>query len=200
MRKKLTRRERLEYLFNKMSSKEFLNKEGLGNEVPFFICDFEPKEKFEMQEDIKLLKNKLEKASVPVLDINLYDLTKELLDKRNLWDKVINREKNMKKVKLLETLQNILDPERYLIPAIAEKMKQKPFRIMFITGVGEVFPYIRSHNILNNLQSTAKDNPTVMFFPGEYRYSGTEGTSLDLFGRLHNDRYYRAFNIYTFER
>ncbi len=200
MRKKLSRRERLEYLLNKMSSQEFLNKEGLGNEVPFFICDFEPSEKFEMQDDIELLKANLKKVAVPVLDINLYDLTKELLNKRNLWKKVIQREEKMKKAKLLETLQNILDPERYLIPAIAEKMKEKAFRIMFLTGIGEVFPYIRSHNILNNLQSTAKERPTVMFFPGEYRYSITEGTSLDLFGRLHNDRYYRAFNIYTFER
>ena len=67
---------------------------------------------------------------------------------------------------------------------------------MFITGVGEVFPYIRSHNVLNNLQSTAKDRPTVMFFPGEYTQSLETGASLDLFGRLHDDKYYRAFNIF----
>jgi len=90
----------------------------------------------------------------------------------------------------------VLDPETRLIPAIAEKMAHEEYDVMFITGVGEVFPYIRSHTVLNNLQSTAKDKPTVMFFPGEYTHSLEKGTSLDLFGRLHDDMYYRAFNIY----
>jgi hypothetical protein len=75
-------------------------------------------------------------------------------------------------------------------------MAQEEYEVMFITGVGEVFPYIRSHTVLNNLQSTAKYRPTVMFFPGEYTHSAETGASLNLFGRLHDDNYYRAFNIY----
>ena len=85
------------------------------------------------------------------------------------------------------------------MPAIAEKMRQREFDVMFITGVGEVFPYIRSHNVLNNLQSTAKEQPTVMFFPGDYTHSVEAGASLDLFGKLRDDKYYRAFNIYHAE-
>ena len=75
-------------------------------------------------------------------------------------------------------------------------MDKADFDVMFITGVGEVFPYIRSHTVLNNLQSTAKNKPTVMFFPGEYSQSLEEGSSLNLFGKLIDDNYYRAFNIY----
>jgi len=37
---------------------------------------------------------------------------------------------------------------------------------------------------------------TVIFFPGEYTHSVEAGVSLDLFGRLRDDKYYRAFNIY----
>jgi len=33
------RRERAEHLFKVISSRRFLNKQGLGNEVPFFICE-----------------------------------------------------------------------------------------------------------------------------------------------------------------
>ena len=69
----------------------------------------------------------------------------------------------------------------------------------FLTGVGEVFPYIRSHNVLNNLQSHAKLRPTVLFFPGRYVHSLEKGASLDLFGILHDDKYYRAFNVYHIE-
>jgi hypothetical protein len=71
--------------------------------------------------------------------------------------------------------------------------------VLFIAGVGEVFPYIRSHNVLNNLQKAAKLRPTVLFFPGDYSHSIEAGASLDLFGRLRDDKYYRAFNIYDYQ-
>jgi len=80
-------------------------------------------------------------------------------------------------------------------PVVA-KMKNSDFDVLFLTGVGEVFPYIRTHTILNNLQSRAKDRPTVLFFPGKYTQSSEFGSTLDLFDRMHNDRYYRAFNIF----
>ena len=49
--------------------------------------------------------------------------------------------------------------------------------------------------MLNNLQSVVKDQPTVLFFPGAYTHSLEEGASLDLFERLRDDKYYRAFNL-----
>jgi hypothetical protein len=93
----------------------------------------------------------------------------------------------------------VLDSETHLVQAIAGKTKAGAFDVMFLTGVGEVFPYIRSHNVLNNLQKTVKDNPMVMFFPGTYTHSLEFGASLDLFGRLRDDKYYRAFDINHFE-
>jgi len=96
-------------------------------------------------------------------------------------------------------LQNVLDIKGHLIPEIGERLAQSDHDVLFLSGVGEVFPYIRSHNVLNNLQSTAKDKPTVMFFPGEYRHSLEQGASLELFGLLHDDKYYRAFNIFDIQ-
>ena len=52
--------------------------------------------------------------------------------------------------------------------AIATKLADNDLDVLFLAGVGEVFPYIRSHNVLNNLQSTAKEKRTVLFFPGAY--------------------------------
>jgi hypothetical protein len=105
----------------------------------------------------------------------------------------------MNKHKFLEELQGILDVENVLIPAIADILSQSEYDVLFLSGVGEVFPYIRSHNVLNNLQSTAKDKPTVLFFPGIYSHSLESGASLDLFGRFRDDKYYRAFNIFHCE-
>lgn len=143
--------------------------------------------------------NRLEQVGVRVLQINLYDLSIEILKERDIWEQVLEKERSVSKEQLKELLQGVLDPETHIVPAIAKKLTCVEFEVLFLSGVGEVFPYIRSHNVLNNLQSTAKEKPTVMFFPGAYTYSLESGASLDLFERLHEDKYYRAFNIFHYE-
>ncbi len=86
-------------------------------------------------------------------------------------------------------------PQLHIAPAIRSKIEDGDFDIVFLTGIGEVFPYIRSHNVLNNLQSVVTGKPMLMFFPGRYEQSDTLGSSLVLFGRLKDDQYYRAKNI-----
>lgn len=191
--------ERFQHLFSVISGERFLKKLGLGNEVPFFICPFKPGEAIEMSRLQIQLENRLEQAGARVLNINLYDLSVETLKERGIWDQIIEMEPTFTKDELKELLQGVLDPEAHLIPAISRKMDSVDFDVMFISGVGEVYPYIRSHNVLNNLQSTAKEKPTVLFFPGTYTHSLETGASLDLFVRLHDDKYYRAFNIYHCE-
>jgi hypothetical protein len=192
-------KEIFDRLLDITSSQRFLDMQGLGNEVPFFICPFPPENALTMADLGNNLIKQLQNRGIHVLKINLYDLSVELLQERQIWKKVLERESTMSKDELRELLEGVLDPERHVIPAIANKMSEGDFDVMFITGVGEVFPYIRSHTILNNLQSAAKDKPTLMFFPGEYKHSREEGSSLALFSRLHNNNYYRAFNIFNFK-
>lgn len=191
--------ERFHHLFSVISGKRFLQKQGLGNEVPFFICPFQAKESVEMERLQKQLVNRLEQSGVQVLEINLYDLSIKLLKERGIWEQILDLEASVSKDQLKELLQGVLDPEAHLIPAIACKMAATEFDVLLLSGIGEVFPYIRSHNVLNNLQSTAKEKPTVLFFPGDYTHSLEVGASLDLFGKLHDDKYYRAFNIFHCE-
>jgi len=191
--------DRFRHLFAVISGQRFLNKQGLGNEVPFFICPFKPEESVEMERLKRQLINRLEQVGVRILEINLYDLSIEILKGRGIWDQIIEMEDSVSKEQLKELLQGVLDPESHLIPAISYEFASTDFDVLFLSGVGEVFPYIRSHNVLNNLQSTAKEKPTVMFFPGAYTHSLEFGASLDLFGRLHDDKYYRAFNIFHCE-
>lgn len=196
---KKSMQERFQHLFAVISGQRFLNKQGLGNEVPFFICPFKPEEANEMEKLQRQLVNRLEQAGVRILEINLYDLSIEILKSREIWEQILDMEISVSKDQFKELLQGVLDPEAHLTPAIAGKLRDADFDVLFLSGVGEVFPYIRSHNVLNNLQSTAKDKPTIMFFPGAYTHSLESGASLDLFGRLHDDKYYRAFNIFHCE-
>ncbi len=187
--------ERFDHLFRAISSQRFLKRQGLGNEVPFFIAPFDPADAVEMAAVQRNLVHRLEQSGIRILEINLYDLCLDLLAERNLLDRILENEPKWSRDQLKELLQGVLDPEQHLVPAIARRMAAGEFDVMFLTGVGEIYPYIRSHTVLNNLQSTAKNQPTVMFFPGTYTHSLEQGASLDLFGRLHDDKYYRAFNI-----
>ena len=205
---------RFDHLVRVIGSERFLLMRGLNNDLPCYICEYRAGEATEMQRLQRQLINTLQNLSVPalsgrgvkVLDINLYDLCIELLKAREgsaagsrLWDEILAVEADTEKDGLLELLQNVLSIKEYLIPAIAERLQQTEFDVLFLSGIGEIFPYIRSHNVLNNLQSTAKTKPTVLFFPGEYRHSLEQGASLELFGLLHDDKYYRAFNIYEIQ-
>ena len=183
------------HLLSVISSQPFLKNEGLNNEVPFHICPFEPAVTVDMVQAIKQLKNELADKSVTVLEINLYDLVVDILKQEGDWEWLLENESNLSREELKEELQGILDTESVFIPHIARLMSETSFDVMFITGVGEVFPYIRSHNILNNLQRIAKQQPTLMFFPGKYQHSLSGGASLRLFDKLTDDKYYRAFNI-----
>lgn len=191
--------KKFQHLLDVISGSRFLKKQGLGNEVPFFICSFKPEESAEMERIQYQLVNRLEQKGIHIIEINLYDLSIEILKERNIWSQVLDKEKSIAKEEFKELLQDVLDPEKHLIPSIKDKLKGKKFQVLFLSGVGEVFPYIRSHNVLENLQSTVKEQPTVLFFPGEYEKSASSGSSLRLFSRLCDDKYYRAFDIFNCE-
>lgn len=192
-------KKNLAQAYNKLvavvSDEGFLANQGLNNEVPFHICPYDPDIQVDINQMVRQLKNDLLEKSVPVLEVNLYDLVVEILKREGDWEWLLENEATMSRDELKEELQGILDTESVIIPAIAEKMNSADFKVLLITGVGEVFPYIRSHNILNNLQKRAKEKPTLMFFPGAYQHSLESGASLVLFDRLQDDKYYRAFNI-----
>lgn len=194
-----SRKKRAEHLFKVMTSQRFLTKQGLGNEVPFFICPYPAEEGLSMNEDRADLVTRIRHAGVAVLDLSLYDLSLAILEERCILDQILEIEPDTEKDEIRELLQSVLDPQANLIPKIGEAIEATPHDVIFLSGVGEVYPYLRSHNVLNNLQSTAKDRPTVLFFPGSYTHALATGASLDLFGRLHDDKYYRAFNILNYE-
>ena len=188
-------REAYVHLSDVIPSESFLSNQGLNNEVPFHICPYQPSVHNEVCQLIHQLTHYMNDAGKKVLEINLYDLVIEILKKEGDWKWFQDNENTMNQGELKDELQSILDVENIITPTIAEKMSVAPFDVLFLTGIGEVFPYIRSHNVLNNLQKRAKEIPTLIFFPGVYQHSLAKGASLDLFDRISDDKYYRAFNI-----
>ena len=167
---------------------------SLGGEIPFFIAPFSPKSQVEVDKAIKGLKNKLGNQGIAVLEINLYDLAFSILNKELGEGEIFELEQQVDRAEFKEALQSVLDVNEVLMPAIKKLIDNSSAKLYFLTGIGLVFPFLRSHNILNNLQNVAKSGPTITFFPGVYT-----GYSLELFGLLKDDNYYRAFNIDNYQ-
>ncbi|WP_300435925.1 DUF1788 domain-containing protein [Christiangramia sp.] len=184
--------EKFDHLFKVISSSNFLKKQSLGGEIPFFISTYEAEEENEVKINIRLLQNKLNSQGVKVLELNLYDIACEILEAKGGIERMFRVEQRKSKDKFLRALQSSLNIHQVLMPKIKEMIDESEAKVYFLTGIGACYPFIRSHNVLNNLQNVAKDCPTVAFFPGEYN-----GHSLNLFGLLKDDNYYRAFNINT---
>jgi len=178
-------------LFSNLKKDNFLSMSALGGEIPFYIVPYNPAQENDIVQKTKQLKDRLSLVGISVYEINLFNLSLDMLEERDVLDKITSKEQSLSKAKLFKTLQGVLDSETKLIPRIEELAKENPSQMIFLTGVGSVFPYIRSHTILNNLQNSIKDRPTIMFFPGTY------GKDLSLFGKMKDDNYYRAFNLDT---
>lgn len=183
---------KFDHLFKIISSPGFLNKQSLGGEIPFFISAYNPTDEIRVSEAIRLLKNKLGTQGVPVLELDLYNIACSILEEKGGMERMFRVERKKSKEKFLRALQSSLNIHQVLMPRIKELIEDSGAKVYFLTGIGACYPFIRSHNVLNNLQNIAKDSPTVAFFPGEY-----DGHSLNLFGLLKDDNYYRAFNIDT---
>lgn len=167
--------------------------EAIGGEVPFYVFSYDAELELTARRSTDALARRMNQAGHPVRDINLFDLCHELLKERIDLDDLYELEAEDDPVVFMETLQSLLDLPSTLIPAIVEKINDpvhpKP-KVLFLRGVGQVYPFLRTHSLLHNLQAHVTDIPTVLFFPGTYT-----GTSLELFGRLKNDNYYRAFHL-----
>jgi hypothetical protein len=182
--------EKFKNLYSKMTTDTFLSRSSLGGEIPFWISPYNPEQELEITKSIKSLKNKLETQGLVILELNLFDISIELLDEHLGKGEIFKLEQDMDKDEFKSAIQSVLDINEVFMPYLKNLIDSSNAQIYFITGVGTCFPFLRSHNVLNNLQNIAKESPTVMFFPGKYN-----GTSLELFGLLKDDNYYRAFNI-----
>lgn len=85
----LSRKERAEHLYRVITSERFLTKQGLGNEVPFFICPFPAEEGGTMIEDRRDLIERIAHAGVTALDLSLYEISLGLLEERGILEDVL---------------------------------------------------------------------------------------------------------------
>ncbi len=185
--------------FEVIRSPRFQAGAGLGNEVPFFISTFAAEKQNEACMLIGKLKERLQLAGTPVMTINLFQLCLKLLEDDGVLEDYLEHEIKTDKKIFKQNLYAELDVEEKLTPAISAQIAQEESGLLFITGVGAAYPLIRTHTILTNMQNLGRKQPTILFFPGLFTHKNGMGSALDLFGKLNEDRYYRAFHLNDYQ-
>jgi len=183
--------ERLNQILPRITSDDFLSGHGLGNEIAFHIFDYPPEEELRIREQLDFLMDHIpkQKPGLHVAHINLFDFVIDHLKKRNLLERTIELQKTKGDEFVLRQLEKILHPEK-LAPLFAEQVQPEENNLVLVSGVGSVWPLMRTHTLLNNLHPVMGQTPLVMFYPGNY-----DGQSLRLFGKIKSDNYYRAFRL-----
>lgn len=89
----------------------------------------------------------------------------------------------------LAALRSVLKEDK-LAQKISDQFDIQNLDLLILSGVGSVYPMLRTHTLLSALHPIMGKTPLLMFFPGKY-----DGHSLRLFNTLAEDHYYRAFRL-----
>ena len=187
---KLTINDRLNALLPKLQDARLLSNRGIGNEIGFYIFDYDAEYEPLVQQYVARLKVQL--MSPPneliVLEINLYRIILDILQERRVLEKAFELEANKGNAVLSKTIAPLVRPDQVI--GYIQKQLQGNEQLVLMTGVGASWPLLRSHTILNKLHPIFDKIPLVMFFPGSY-----DGHELRLFNTIKDDNYYRAFPL-----
>ena len=199
-----------------MEDPSFRSGSSLAGEQAFYIYDYPPECELEVRENIPLLAKQLQtmKPKRPgdyaptVLRLDLYDLVIGILEKRNLLQRILTFEQdhhdpvsgNKVEDKFLALLENMVGADsKYLPDAVGARFREAlgagKADIVFLTGVGQTYPYVRAHTLLETLQGKVEDKPLVLFYPGRFTTTSAAGSTMPLYGCLPASNYYRARSL-----
>lgn len=183
--------ERLNQIPDKILSPEFLGGKTLGGDLNFWIFDYEPEHELDVREYIQFLENMLatKHSHLKVANINLLQCLVDYLAERNFIDKAVQMQRAKGDEALLKALKGPLHMDKFA-PYMAEAYSATTQDIIFISGVGSVWPLLRAHKLLNSLHALLGHKPVVLFYPGQYT-----GQAMSLFGKIPSNNYYRAFRL-----
>ena len=188
-----------ERLFKILSHPSFLAMKGLANEVPIFIQTYDPAREDDIRRMVESLAIRLRNTGTTTKSLDLFNLVLEEMEEHHVLEDLLRDEVSSQKADILETLQNYSDPKTHLIPRLIRAIGDDGTQLTLITGPGRIFPFLRTHTILESLQPAMLRHPVVIFFPGEYVQEPTGGSHLRLFGSIPSPRinnpYYRATNL-----
>lgn len=180
---------RLDLILERIENPRFLNNDGLGNEIGFWIFDYPAKHELVVRDYLKHLADKLGKRGYQFINVNIYETIIEMLASRGLLERTFSREKQVGVDAIRNTLSGPLSQKK-IAEFIAENIQPETLDFVLLSGLGNAWPLVRGHELLSALQDVMGKTPLVLFYPGEYN-----GRDLHPFGMIESRNYYRAFKL-----
>ena len=171
----------------RLSEESFLTNKGLSNEVGIHVFCYDPKDELTVRAFFDNLRAQQD-APYNLIERDLYKIFIEICEGKRILKSISSMEERKGKDYLAEQLQKVATPEAF-VEKMQYELHQKGDGLL-ITGIGKVYPFMRSHKILDNIQHIFADIPVLMLYPGTF-----DGQDLDLFGKFLDGHYYRAFNL-----
>jgi hypothetical protein len=186
-------------LFKIFSSPEFLELKGIAAGVPLFIQPYDAADDDRIRGIVSTVTTRLHHAGVSATEVDLFDLVLAVLEELELLDALIENEAISEKVEFLDELRNLSAPRSHVIPRLMETLRSDDAELTLLTGSGRVFPFLRTHALLEEPELSQLGHPVVLFFPGEYIQEEGGGSHLRLFGKVASptitNPHYRAMNL-----
>jgi hypothetical protein len=183
--------DRLNEILPKITSDDFLSSRGLGNEIAFYIFDYPPQQELRVRNHVRFLLEQIprHKPDLRVGHVNLFDLVIDHLKDRKLLERSFQMQREKGDAALEKALNSPLKAEK-LAQIFVDCVHPTEQDLVLVTGVGSVWPLVRTHTLLSNLHPVMKSTPLVMFYPGKY-----DGQTIQPFGWIKSKNYYRAFRL-----
>lgn len=192
MKEKMTLKERLDLIKTRLIDKDFLANKGLSNEVGFYFFCYDAEDEMVVRNYLNKLKTENDKDYIMneynLIEHDLFEVFLQILEEKRVLKSVSDLEIKKGKEYLLKQIQKIANAN-----AFVDKLKYTPHElgdVLVLTGVGKVFPFIRTDQLMESLQAHFQDMPVLVFYPGDFT-----GTGIKLFNRLQIRPYYRAFDL-----
>lgn len=180
-------KERLDQLREEIQKDDFLMGKGLSNEVNIRIFCYNAEEEMTVRHFLEQLETD-PSLNCRLIERNLYKTFLSVCEDLDILEAIPDMEEADGGDYLLEQLHSAIGEGEFI-----SKMQYEPHQrgdVLMLTGVGDVFPFMRVHSLLEALQPYFSDIPILVMYPGEF-----DGHRVTLFGRLKPNDYYRAFNI-----
>ena len=179
--------KRLDELKTLIQNTDFLAGKGLCNQVNIRIFCYEPEKEMTVRAFVQRLEEKKDALQCRPKIFNLFQIFLDICREKKIVDRIALLEEQKGDEFLLKQMRNIAPSA-----AFVQKMQygsQEQGDVVIVTGVGEAFPFIRIHSLLEAMQPFFPKVPIVALYPGTF-----DGRNVRLFNRLTPNAYYRAFN------
>ncbi len=175
-----------------LCSEDFLANKGIGNEIGFHTFCYDPALEFEARALFDTLSRDAEADKLPctLKVVNLYDAVLAILDDLDVLEAMQEQEADFGSKAVLDDVVDYCQPDVVSNVVLDLTQPHVPGDAILLVGVGEVYPFLRVHNLFDSMQSDFSDVPVIAAYPGTFN-----GSSVTLFNRLAAENYYRAIDI-----